>query len=66
VAVSAQEAAHSLEHAVQYVALEGAVRHRVGSAPTEAGTGLFTCRDGWVFVVCGLGGYPLGWDGLIS
>ncbi|WP_435121787.1 CaiB/BaiF CoA transferase family protein [Amycolatopsis thermoflava] len=65
--VSAQEAvAHSLENAVQYADLEGVVRHRVGSAPTEAGTGLFTCRDGWVYMVCGLGGYPLGWDGLIS
>jgi benzylsuccinate CoA-transferase BbsE subunit len=65
--VSAQEAvAHSLENAVQYADLEGLVRGRVGSALAEAGTGLFTCRDGWVYLVCGLGGYPLGWDGLIA
>lgn len=65
--VSAQEAvAHSLENAVQYVDLEGVVRKRVGGAPSEAGTGLFECRDGWVYMVCGLGGYPLGWTGLID
>ncbi|PRX50132.1 benzylsuccinate CoA-transferase BbsE subunit [Prauserella shujinwangii] len=65
--VSAQESvAHSLENAVQYVDLEGVVRRRVGNAPTEAGTGLFTCRDGWVYLVCGLGGRPLGWDGLVT
>lgn len=65
--VSAQEAvAHSLENAVQYVDLEGVVRKRVGGAPSEAGTGLFACRDGWVYLVCGLGGYPLGWAGLID
>lgn len=65
--VSAQEAvAHSLENAIQYADLEGTVRRRAGSAPTEAGTGLFACRDGWVYLVCGLGGYPLGWDGLVE
>jgi benzylsuccinate CoA-transferase BbsE subunit len=65
--VSAQEAvAHSLENAAQYFDLEGVVRGRVGSAPKEAGTGLFACRDGWVYLVCGLGGKPLGWDGLIG
>ncbi|MDJ0420237.1 CaiB/BaiF CoA transferase family protein [Rhodococcus opacus] len=65
--VSAQEAvAHSLENAIQYYDLEGSVRTRAGSAPKEAGTGLFACADGWLYVVGGLGGYPLGWAGIID
>lgn len=65
--VSAQEAvAHSLENAVQYVDLEGVVRTRTGSRSSEAGTGLFQCLDGHVYLVTGLGGLPLAWDGLIG
>ncbi|MFD7433081.1 CoA transferase [Streptomyces sp. NPDC059861] len=63
--VSAQEAvAHSLENAVQYVDLEGLVRARVGAGPAEAGTGLFACADGWIYLVGGLGGLPLAWDAI--
>ncbi|MFG3660845.1 CoA transferase [Streptomyces sp. NPDC047706] len=63
--VSAQEAvAHSLENAVQYVDLEGIVRTRAGAGPAEAGTGLFACADGWIYLVGGLGGLPLAWDAL--
>jgi len=65
--VSAQEAvAHSLENAVQYVDLEDVVRQRTGSRSSEAGSGLFRCHDGYVYLVAGLGGLPLAWDGLIS
>lgn len=60
--VSAQEAVvHSLENAAQYFDLEGVVRRRVGAGPREAGTGLFRCADGWVYLVGGLGGSPLAW-----
>lgn len=60
--VSAQEAvAHSLENAVQYVDLESIVRRRRGSGNAEAGTGLFRCADGLVYLVGGLGGKPLAW-----
>ncbi|MFD0056927.1 CoA transferase [Streptomyces sp. NPDC127168] len=63
--VSAQEAvAHSLENAVQYVDLEKTVRRRAGSGPKEAGTGLFACSDGWIYLVGGLGGLPLAWDAI--
>lgn len=63
--VSAQEAvAHSLENAVQYVDLENTVRRRAGSGPREAGTGLFACLDGWIYLVGGLGGLPLAWDAI--
>ena len=65
--VSAQEAiAHSLENAAQFVDLEGVVRSRVGGTPREAGTGLFACADGLIYLVAGLGGYPLGWSGLVA
>jgi benzylsuccinate CoA-transferase BbsE subunit len=65
--VSAQQAvAHSLENAVQYVDLEGVVRGRTAGTATEVANGLFRCRDGWIYLVAGIGGTPLGWDGLIG
>ncbi|MFC5728922.1 MULTISPECIES: CoA transferase [Nocardioides] len=65
--VSVQEAvAHSLENAAQYLDLEGVTRRRVGAGPREAGTGLFTCRDGFVYLVGGLGGSPLAWDQIVA
>lgn len=63
--VSVQEAvAHSLENAAQYFDLEGVVRRRVGAGPQEAGTGLFRCADGWIYLVGGLGGKPLAWPAI--
>jgi benzylsuccinate CoA-transferase BbsE subunit len=65
--VSAQQAvAHSLENAVQYADLEGVVRGRTAGTATEVANGLFRCRDGWVYLVAGIGGTPLGWDGLLG
>ncbi|MGY4785400.1 CoA transferase [Rhodococcus opacus] len=65
--LSVQEAvAHSLENAVQYLDLEGVVRSRAGAGPAEAGTGLFRCADGWVYVVGGLGGRPLAWPAIVD
>ncbi|MEV5302592.1 MULTISPECIES: CoA transferase [Amycolatopsis methanolica group] len=63
--LSAQEAvAHSLENAVQCLDLEGVLRNRAGSGPLEAGTGLFRCADGWIYLVGGLGGRPLAWSAI--
>jgi benzylsuccinate CoA-transferase BbsE subunit len=63
--LSVQEAvAHSIENAAQYFDLEGVVRRRVGAGPQEAGTGLFRCVDGWIYLVGGLGGSPLAWDAI--
>lgn len=65
--VSAQEAvAHSLENAIQYVDLEGRVRARAGAGPVEAGTGLFRCADGWVYLVTSIGGKKLRWEELVE
>jgi benzylsuccinate CoA-transferase BbsE subunit len=64
--VSAQQAvAHSLENAIQYADLEGVVRGRTAGNP-EAGNGLFRCHDGWIYLVAGVGGTPLGWPGLLA
>jgi len=63
--LSVQEAvAHSLENAAQYLDLEGIVRRRAGAGPREAGTGLFRCADGWIYLVGGLGGKPLAWSAI--
>ena len=63
--LSVQEAvAHSLENAAQYLDLEGVVRRRAGAGPREAGTGLFRCADGWIYLVGGLGGKPLAWSAI--
>jgi benzylsuccinate CoA-transferase BbsE subunit len=63
--LSVQEAvAHSIENAAQYLDLEGVVRRRVGAGPQEAGTGLFRCTDGWIYLVGGLGGKPLAWEAI--
>ncbi len=65
--VSAQEAvAHSLENAVQFYDLEGVVRRRAGSRGSEAGSGLFACKDGHIYLVTGIGGFPLAWGGLVT
>ena len=65
--VSAQQAvAHSLENAIQFADLEGIVRGRTAGTPTEAGNGLFRCRDGWIYLVAGASGTPLGWAGLLA
>jgi crotonobetainyl-CoA:carnitine CoA-transferase CaiB-like acyl-CoA transferase len=67
VEVSAQEAvAHALENAVQFVDLEGVVRTRIGTAEPEAGTGVFACRDGYVFLMSSLQGALLGWENLVA
>jgi len=63
--LSVQEAiAHSIENAAQYLDLEAVVRRRAGSGPREAGTGLFRCVDGWIYLVGGLGGSPLAWNAI--
>lgn len=65
--LSVQEAvAHSIENAAQYFDLEHVVRHRAGAGPQEAGTGLFRCADGWIYLVGGLGDKPLAWEAIVD
>lgn len=55
-----------MENAVQTLDLEGRTRTRVGAGPVEAGTGLFRCSDGWVYLVTSIGGKRLRWDELVE
>ena len=65
--VSAQQAVvHSLENAIQYYDLEGVVRSPRGSAPMEAGTGIYPSKDGYVYIVGGMAGTALGWSRLAA
>jgi len=63
--VSAQEAmTQALETSLSEFELTGAVRHRAGSAPREAGTGIYPCADGFVSMVAGRLGTARAWGQL--
>lgn len=65
--IIAQEAvAHALENAVQFVNLEGKVRGRTGESFSEAGSGIFACRDGYVYLMTFLQGSPLRWGEFVQ
>ena len=51
-----------LENAVQFADLEGTVRKRSGGAVRYAGTGIFPCLDGEVFVMAAGVGEPRFWQ----
>lgn len=63
--VSAQEAvAAAMEDSIPQFDLTGRVRRRLGDSPREAGTGIFTCRDGYVAIVAGRLGTARAWTAL--
>lgn len=43
----------ALENAVQFHALEGTTRKRYGGEQREAGSGVFPCKDGEIFIIAG-------------
>lgn len=52
--ISVQESvAMALENAVQFVELERTVRKRNGGEQRQAGTGVFACQDGMVYLMAG-------------
>jgi benzylsuccinate CoA-transferase BbsE subunit len=52
--VSVQECVvMALENAVQFYELEGVIRKRYGDEQREAGSGIFPCKDGLVFLLAG-------------
>ncbi|MDM0053571.1 CaiB/BaiF CoA-transferase family protein [Variovorax sp. J22R115] len=52
--VSVQESvAMALENAVQFVELEGSIRKRNGGEQRQAGTGVFPCGDGMIYLMAG-------------
>jgi benzylsuccinate CoA-transferase BbsE subunit len=65
--VSAQAVmASALEDAAAEFDLTGSVRRRTGDGLREAGTGTFTCADGWIVVVAGKLGTADAWESLVS
>jgi benzylsuccinate CoA-transferase BbsE subunit/naphthyl-2-methylsuccinate CoA transferase subunit len=65
--VSMQEAiAMALENSAQYYDLQGIVRKRVGVEGSQAGYGLYPCKDGYVYImVAGLGGHK-SWEKFVQ
>lgn len=55
-----------LENAVQFADLEGTVRKRAGGAVRFAGTGIFLCADGEVFVMAAGVGDPRFWQNTVA
>jgi benzylsuccinate CoA-transferase BbsE subunit len=67
VSVSADEAAATaLENSLQFFALEGTVRRRVGPGYAEAGSGIYACADGWVYLMAGRLSTRRGWANLLD
>ncbi len=67
VAVSAEESvATALENALQYSDLEGVVRTRTGAGYNEAGTGVYACADGYLYVMVGRLSTAQGWQNLLQ
>ena len=65
--VSVQEAvATALENAIQFYDLEDVVRERRGQGYSEAGTGVYACRDGLVYLMAGRLSTSAGWSNLVS
>src|SRR5690606_4466173 len=65
--VSAQEAVGTaLENALQYFDLEGTVRGRTGAGYSEAGSGVYKCGDGYVYVMVGRLSTAQGWSNLLD
>ena len=64
--VSVQESVTmALENAIQFYDLEQHVRQRTGGVQKQAGTGVFRCADGFVFVMAaGIGGHRF-WPNLV-
>lgn len=65
--VSAQECvAQALEDTVPTFEMTGQVRRRIGAESREAGTGMYTCRDGTVSMVAGRVGTARAWRTLVE
>jgi len=65
--VSIQECvAQAMENAPQYYDLEKVIRCRVGNRQLEAGSGIYPCKDGFVYMVAALRGALIRWDELLA
>lgn len=67
VEVSVEEAvATALENSLQFYDLEGTVRSRTGPGYDEAGSGVYACADGYVYVMVGRLSTARGWANLLT
>jgi benzylsuccinate CoA-transferase BbsE subunit len=65
--VSAQECvAQALEDSAATYALTGRVRERQGDRPREAGSGVYSCKDGYVSMIAGRLGTAKAWTALVE
>jgi len=65
--VSMQECvAMGLENAIQFLDLEGIVRRRDAGGQRQAGTGVFPCRDGHVYLMAGGVASNRFWDATVT
>ena len=65
--VSAEESvATALENSLQFYDLEGKVRSRTGAGYDEAGSGVYACADGHVYVMVGRLSTARGWANLLA
>ena len=63
--VSLQECvATALENALQFYDLEGSIRRGIGHY--EAGTGIYPCQDGYVYLIAALGGNVNLWTAFVD
>ena len=58
--------ATALENSVQFWDLERTLRKRTGSKPREAGSGLFRCKDGFIYLMAGRLTTPRGWVSIVE
>lgn len=67
VEVSAEESVvTALENSLQFYDLEGVVRSRSGSGYDEAGSGVYACADGHVYLMVGRLSTARGWANLLD
>ncbi|EAR23690.1 putative subunit of succinyl-CoA:benzylsuccinate CoA-transferase [marine actinobacterium PHSC20C1] len=65
--VNAQEAVSTaLENSLQYYDLEHVERRRTGAGYSEAGSGVYACADGYVYVMVGRLSTAQGWVNLLN
>lgn len=58
--------ATALENALQYADLESVVRKRMGPGYQEAGSGVYACGDGYLYVMVGRLSTAQGWQNLAA
>tara|TARA_B100000614_G_scaffold210701_1_gene193801 strand:+ start:2759 stop:3871 length:1113 start_codon:yes stop_codon:yes gene_type:complete len=64
--VVTEAVATALENSLQYADLEGVIRRRSGPGYEEAGSGVYSCADGYLYVMVGRLSTAQGWQNLTA